>query len=48
MSTKPSTWITRFEHTSKVIGDYNVKRGEYKLIITGSSVEDVKFTFDRY
>ena len=29
-------------------GDYNIKKGEYKLIITGSSVEDVKFTFDRY
>ena len=31
-----------------VQGDYNIKKGEYKLIITGSSVEDVKFTFDRY
>lgn len=29
-------------------GDYNIKKGEYKLIITGSSVEDVKFTFHRY
>ncbi|XP_044170648.1 uncharacterized protein LOC122954703 [Acropora millepora] len=29
-------------------GDYNINKGEYKLIITGSSVEDVKFTFDRY
>ena len=33
---------------SHIQGDYNIKRGEYKLIITGSSVEDVKFTFDRY
>ena len=29
-------------------GDYNIKKGEYKLIITGSSVDDIKFTFDRY
>jgi len=29
-------------------GDYNIKKGEYKLIISGNSVEDVKFTFDRY
>lgn len=29
-------------------GDYNVRKGEYKLIITGSSVEDVTFTFVRY
>ena len=29
-------------------GDYNIKKGEYKLIISGSSVEEVKFTFDRY
>lgn len=29
-------------------GDYNIKKGEYKLIITGSSVENVTFTFDRY
>lgn len=29
-------------------GDYNIEKGEYKLIITGSTVEDVKFTFDRY
>lgn len=29
-------------------GDYNIRKGEYKLIISGSSVEDVEFTFDRY
>lgn len=29
-------------------GDYNIKKGEYKLIVTGSSVEGIKFTFDRY
>ena len=29
-------------------GDYNIKKGEYKLIITGSSVDEIKFTFDRY
>jgi len=37
-----------YSRRAHIQGDYNIKKGEYKLIITGSSVEDVKFTFDRY
>ena len=37
-----------YSDCAHIEGDYNIKKGEYKLIITGSSVEDVKFTFDRY
>ena len=35
-----------YSFRAHIQGDYNNKKGEYKLIITGSSVEDVKFTFD--
>ena len=47
MSTKP---CINMDYTPRahIQGDYNIKKGEYKLIIIGSSVEDVNFTFDRY
>ena len=47
MSTKP---CINMDYTLRahIPGDYNIKKGERKLIITGYSVEDVKFTFDRY
>ena len=31
-----------------ILGDYNIHKGEFKLIIAGSSVENVTFTFKRY
>ena len=37
-----------YSERAHIQGDYDIKKGEYKLIITGSSIENVKFTFDRY
>ena len=37
-----------YAERAHIEGDYDIKKGEYKLIITGFSVEEVKFTFDRY
>ena len=37
-----------YAERAHIEGDYDIKKGEYKLIITGSSVDEIKFTFDRY
>ena len=37
-----------YAERAHIHGDYDIKKGEYKLIITGSSVEEVKITFNRY